>query len=851
MQQSLTPMLKQYYTVKEEVGDAFLFFRLGDFYEMFGEDAELASRLLEITLTSREAGRNRRIPMCGVPYHSADKYIVRLVKKGYSVAICEQVEDSDVAKGLVRREIVRIVTPGTLVDDNFLEARGNNYLLAVAWEGTDYGLAYADISTAEFKLTNLQTKEDLLNEIDRLQPAEILLSPALVEEREGLLPITTVPLHDSDDMTVERAKDTLCRHFGVMSLAGFGCEKMGAALKAAASVLSYLRQTQRQELPHITSLSAYGCSGRMILDRATVRSLELTFNMRDGSRQGTLLGVLDQTVTTMGGRLLRRWIMEPLVKVPDIECRLEAVQEMLSSRKTSELLHQHLEAVYDLERLLSRITLGQANGRDLVAFRSSLAALPDIKIVLSAAKASLLKCLGKDITLLEDIRQMIAAAIVDEPPLTLRDGGIIRDGFNEELDRLRSISKEGKGWLSRIEMQERERTGIKNLKIGFNQVFGYYIEVTRANLAQVPDEYIRKQTMANAERYITPELKDYESMILNAEERIGALEYELFNRVRDAIIPYAEEIQRTAVAVAQADVILSLAVTAGRNAYCRPVISEDDAILIKDGRHPVVERGSNAYVPNDTDIAGADSHIMIITGPNMAGKSTYLRQVALITLMAQIGSFVPASEARIGLVDRVFCRVGAHDDLAAGQSTFMVEMTEMANILNYATARSLILIDELGRGTSTFDGMSIAWSIVEALHDLGAKVLFATHYHQLNELEERLRGVRNYRVLVREEGDDIIFLHRIAVGGTDRSYGIEVARLAGIPRQVVERAKNVLHELEGRRLEMPQATPADQLNLFTAPEDPLLGEIRDLDILNMTPLEAMNRLQKIKDRLTE
>ncbi|MDD3926474.1 MAG: DNA mismatch repair protein MutS, partial [bacterium] len=533
MQQSLTPMLKQYYTVKEEVGDAFLFFRLGDFYEMFGEDAELASRLLEITLTSREAGKERRIPMCGVPYHSAEKYIARLVKKGYSVAICEQVEDPETAKGLVRREVIRIVTPGTLVEDSFLEARGDNYLLAVGLDGSDYGLAYADISTAEFKLTNLRTREELINEIDRLQPAEILLPPALAEEK-GSLPLASVPVHDCDDMTVERARDILCRHFGVMSLAGFGCEGMGAAQKAAASVLNYLLRTQKQELPHITSLSAYGQSGRMILDRATVRSLELTFNMRDGGRQGTLLGVLDQTVTTMGGRLMRRWIIEPLVEVPAIERRLEAVQEMMSSRKTSELLHQHLESVYDLERLLSRITLGQANGRDMVAFRSSLAALPDIKALLSAAEAPLLKGLGESITVLEDIRQMIAAAIVDEPPLTLRDGGIIRDGYNEELDRLRSVSREGKGWLNRIETQERERTGIKNLKIGFNQVFGYYIEVTKANVPQVPDDYIRKQTMVNAERYITPELKDYESMILNAEERIGTLEYELFNAVRDA-----------------------------------------------------------------------------------------------------------------------------------------------------------------------------------------------------------------------------------------------------------------------------------------------------------------------------
>lgn len=865
-----TPMLDQYLQIKRDHPGAIVFFHLGDFYEMFNDDALIASKELELTLTSREAGKENRIPMCGVPVHAANGYIGRLVSRGYKVAICEQVEDPREAKGLVRREVVRVVTPGTFTEGEAFE-KGNGFIIAVACEKDGYGLAAADLSTGEFMTTQwvgAGAEADLVNELYRLNPLEMLLQPGLGGRlaEKGLFDRSEGSFRTEGDerqFRHENGKSALMTHFGVSSLEGFGCADWPLAVTAAGALLTYLQETQRHSLPHITRLQSYSTRGYMYLDAATRRNLELTRTMREGEHRGTLLWVLDETVTTMGRRLIRRWLEQPLLDVTEVSRRLDAVNNLTHDFRLRQALRELLGGVYDLERLTGRVAVGNANARDLVALRTSVEKLPDIIAALSGDMSARLTELRKSIDPLTETAHAIHEAIIDDPPLSLKDGGIIRPGYNPELDELRSIGTNAREWLSTFEAHERERTGIKSLKVGFNQVFGYYIEVTRANLALVPADYQRKQTLANGERFITPELKRYEEMILGAGERGASLEYQLLTALRDRVSEKVPALQTDAASLAELDVLASLAEVAVRNNYCRPDVEQNGEVFIKDGRHPVVERmlGPGEFVPNDSYLDLADNRLHIITGPNMAGKSTYLRQVALITLMAQVGSFVPAAHARIGLVDRIFTRVGASDDLATGQSTFMVEMHELANILNHATRSSLLVLDEIGRGTSTFDGLSIAWAVIEYLQDparIGAKSLFATHYHELTELEGLLPGVRNMQVAVRKRGEDIIFLRKIVPGGADRSYGIEVARLAGLPPQILSRAREILDSLEnkedkelravvGRRRSRTSAPP--QLTLFAEANQNLVQELQLVDLGRMSPLEALKLLYEWKERV--
>ncbi|RJQ30762.1 MAG: DNA mismatch repair protein MutS [Peptococcaceae bacterium] len=853
---SFTPMIQQYLEIKKQYQDAILFFRLGDFYEMFFEDAHLASRELEITLTGREGGKEKRVPMCGIPFHAADNYIARLIEKGYKVAICEQVEDPASARGIVRREVIRVITAGTVIEENLLKDKKNNYLVVIAPGDEGYGLAVSDISTGLFMVTqfgNSEAKSALLNELARLQPSEVVLPESFADNKKfvKMLSDTASPAVSSfreEAFQLDQAIAILAKNLlEVPDLSG-----LPLAASASGALLAFLLDTQKQEPKHLNQLIVYSTNQYMLLDATTRRNLELTISARGGSRRGTLLWVLDNTVTAMGGRLIKSWLEQPLQEIETIKARLEAVEEFTKEIFLRRSLHNHLKQIYDLERLASRISFGSANARDLVALKTSLAVLPEIKYLLAQSRSFLIKKLAGDIDSLEDICSLVETAIVEAPPFSVREGGLIKSGYHEEVDRLRSTSKNGKTMLAELEGRERSRTGIKSLKIGFNRVFGYYLEVTRTNLELVPDDYQRRQTLANAERFITPELKQLEDTILGAEDRLVQFEYQIFTTIREQIAGEISRIQQSAGAVARADVLLSLAEAAIKGRYTRPVVNQGERIIIRDGRHPVLEQvlKPGQFVPNDTLLGNSECSLSLITGPNMAGKSTYMRQVALIVLMAQAGSFVPAGSAEIGIVDRIFTRVGAFDDLSAGQSTFMVEMDECRTIVLEATKNSLIILDEVGRGTSTYDGISIARALAEYIHDrIRAKTLFSTHYHELTDLEQ-LPGIINLTIAVKEEGEDIIFLRKVLPGKADRSYGIHVAQLAGLPPAIISRAGKILKEMEIRQNCAEQTAAGSEFSTVSServnPEHPVLRELVALDLLNMTPLEALNKLYRLQ-----
>jgi DNA mismatch repair protein MutS len=864
----LTPAMRQYAEMKARYPDCILFFRMGDFYEMFFEDAVTASKILEITLTSRNKNSADAIPLCGFPYHAASPYTAKLIEKGYKVAICEQVEDPKLAKGVVRREVVRVVTPGLVLDAENLRAKENNFLAALVMKGGRYGLAWADISTGEFLVTETGDRVSFLAEIAGLEIRELLIAEglddtllirAIAGEGEGCR-IGRLP---PERFASEAAGILLRNHFPSGKLEALAMDSHPAAAGAAGAVLAYMTETQRDALSHINDLTWYDSGANLILDDIAKRNLELFATIAEGKKKGSLFHVLDQTVTSMGGRRLRRWLNYPLRDPQRIRERLAAVSEIRERHLIREFLRVMLKSVYDLERLGSRISVGLANGRDLASLGASLQVLPEIRDSLREGESSLLASIHAGIDTLTDIRELIEKAIVAVPPLTIREGGIIREGYDPELDRLIAVMRNGRQWIAALEERERQRTKIGSLKVGFNSVFGYYIEVTKANARLVPPDYIRKQTLVNAERYINEELKGYEETVLHAEERRQAREYDLFVEIRGRIAGEIRRIQETASRIADLDALASLAEVAERHNYCRPAVDGEESIEITDGRHPVVERMTDAagFVPNDVLLDLEKNRFLIITGPNMAGKSTFIRQIALIVLMAQMGSFVPAAQARIGVVDRIFTRIGAADSLAGGQSTFMVEMTEVANILRHATRRSLIILDEVGRGTSTFDGLSIAWATAEYLHDapaLGARTLFATHYHELTELAVTKEGVKNFNIAVREWGDRIIFLRKIMEGGTNRSYGIQVARLAGVPAEVVTRAMEILRNMEQGELDevgMPKIARGkktqkntNQLSLFADQNAAIIEELKELDLLNLTPLDAMRRLGEWKER---
>ncbi len=877
MAQQVTPMMQQYLDTKEQYKDCILFYRLGDFYEMFYEDAITASRELEITLTGKSCGTEERAPMCGVPYHAVDNYLNRLVKKGYKVAICEQVEDPKTTKGIVKREVVRIVTPGTNISSSALEETKNNYLMSIVYVSSRcYGISTADISTGDYFVTEVDEIKTLYDEINKFCPSEIIcndafyMSGADIDDLKNRLNITISSL-DSWYFDDESCKKALREHFNVIELSGLGIADYDAGVIAAGSLLQYLFETQKNSLSHLTRIVPYQTGKYMILDTATRRNLELLETLREKQKRGSLLWVLDKTKTAMGGRMLRTFIEQPLINKSEIVERQDCIEELNKQLITREELREYLNPIYDLERLIGKISYKSANPRDLIAFNSSIEMLPHIKYLLEGFDGKLLADIHDNIDTLDDLHELITNAIDEEPPITVKEGGIIKNGFNEEIDRLRSAKSDGKSWLADLEAREREKTGIKNLKIKFNKVFGYYFEVTNSFKDMVPDYFIRKQTLANAERYSTGELKDLEDIILGAEDRLFSLEYDLYSEIRDTIAKEVIRIQSTAKAIAKLDVMVSLASVAERNNFVRPKINEKGIIEIKNGRHPVVERmiPNDMFVANDTSLDNSSNRINIITGPNMAGKSTYMRQVALIVLMAQIGSFVPASQANIGICDRIFTRVGASDDLASGQSTFMVEMTEVANILRNATSNSLLILDEIGRGTSTFDGLSIAWAVVEHISNtrlLGAKTLFATHYHELTELEGKLNGVNNYCIAVKEQGDNIVFLRKIIKGGADKSYGIQVAKLAGVPDTVIERAKEIVEELinaditesvkdiavgKKKRPERKlDEVDLEQMTLFdTVKDDDIIRELKELDVDNLTPKEALNTLYQLQSKL--
>ena len=875
-----TPMMQKYLETKAEYKDCILFYRLGDFYEMFFEDALTASKELEITLTGKDCGQEERAPMCGVPYHAVEGYLNKLVSKGYKVAICEQVEDPKLAKGLVKREVVRVVTPGTNTDVQALEESKNSYLMCVTYMQAKIGISLADVTTGDFFLTEVDDLKKLSDEIIKYQPKEIIANDAFLvsgmdmEDLRGRLGITVYALepHFFDD---DAAKKCLMKHFHVNTLAGLGIADFPTGFIAAGALLLYLYDTQKTSLSHISHIYPYITSKYMLLDSSTRRNLELSETLREKQKRGSLLWVLDKTKTAMGGRTLRSYIEQPLIEKEDIEKRLDAVEELSKDSVSRDEIREYLNPVYDLERLLGRISYKTANPRDLIAFRNSLQMLPHIKAVMKGFAKQLLTDIREEIDSLEDICSLIAAAVEEEPPVTIREGGIIRDGFDEDIDMLRSAKRDGKKWLAELENEDRERTGIKNLKIKYNKVFGYYFEVTNSYKNLVPEDYVRKQTLANAERYTTPRLKELEDTVLNAEDKLCTLEYELFCKIRDAISAEMERIQKTAKAVARLDVFASLSLVSERNGYVRPKLNEKGVIDIRDGRHPVVEKmiEHDMFIANDTYLDNNNRLIAVITGPNMAGKSTYMRQAALIVLMAQTGCFVPAKSANIGIVDRIFTRVGASDDLASGQSTFMVEMNEVANILRNATAKSLLILDEIGRGTSTFDGLSIAWAVIEHSSNrklLGAKTLFATHYHELTELEGKINNVNNYCIAVKEQGDDIVFLRKIIKGGADKSYGIQVAKLAGVPDVVIGRAKEIVEQLSDNDItEKVQSIAIDnrsdgrikkaehfdevdmaQISLFdTVKDEDVLKELKEADISNMTPLDALNTLYRLQSKL--
>ncbi len=876
----LTPMMQKYMETKEQYKDCILFYRLGDFYEMFFDDALVASRELEITLTGKSCGLEERAPMCGIPYHAVEGYLSKLVSRGYKVAICEQVEDPKLAKGLVKREVIRVVTPGTNLNVQSLEAGKNNYLLSIAYTPDGIGISAADVTTGDYYVTEVEDLKKLNDELMKYEPSEIICNEAFlvsgfdVNDLKSRLHISVNALesHMFDD---DGCRRILMKHFKVNTLIGLGVEEFSTGLLAAGALLQYLYDTQKTDLEHFTHIYPYLTSKYMLLDSSTRRNLELTETLREKQKRGSLLWVLDKTKTAMGARLLRNYIEQPLIEKDEMEKRLDAIQELNQDSISRDEIREYLNPIYDLERLLSKVTYKTANPRDLIAFRNSLQMLPPIKTVLSAFEKEELTEIREQIDGLEDIYQLIDEAIIDEPPLSIREGGMIKDQFDETIDRLRSAKHDGKQWLAQLEEEDRERTGIKNLKIKYNKVFGYYFEVTNSYKDLVPEDYIRKQTLANAERYTTPRLKELEDTILNAEDKLQTLEYDVFCKIRDTIAQELVRIQNTAKAIAKLDVYASLSLVSERNHYVRPKLNEKGVIDIKDGRHPVVEQmiTNDMFIANDTYLDNGSHCISVITGPNMAGKSTYMRQTALIVLMAQIGCFVPARTANIGIVDRIFTRVGASDDLASGQSTFMVEMNEVANILRNATSKSLLILDEIGRGTSTFDGLSIAWAVIEHISNrklLGAKTLFATHYHELTELEGKMNNVNNYCIAVKECGDDIVFLRKIVKGGADKSYGIQVAKLAGVPDMVIDRAKEIVEQLsdnditekvqsiaidnknDGKVKKQPKYDEVDlaQMSLFdTVTDEDILKELMEIEVTTLTPLDALNTLYRLQNKL--
>ena len=873
-------MMTQYVETKKQYPDCILFYRLGDFYEMFFEDALTASKELEITLTGKECGLEERAPMCGVPYHAVDSYLYKLVQKGYKVAIAEQMEDPKLAKGLVKREVIRVVTPGTITSSQALDETKNNYLMGIVYIGDTYGISTCDMTTGDYLVTEVEGERNLLDEIHKFAPSEIICNEAFYMSSIDLDDLknryhVAVSSLDSHYFSDDSCRKVLKEHFHVSTLDGLGLADYDAGVIAAGAVMEYLYETQKNSLAHIVTITPYTTGQFMIIDTSTRRNLELVETLREKQRRGSLLWVLDKTKTAMGARLMRTMIEQPLIRKEQIIERQNAIEELNMSYISREEIREYLGPVYDLERLIGRITYKSANPRDLIAFRNSLKMLPFIRDILKEFHSAALKEIHEDMDPLQDLYDLIERAIVEEPPIVTREGGMIKEGYNEEADKLRHAKTEGKTWLAELEARERDKTGIKNLKIKYNKVFGYYFEVTNSFKDLVPDYFIRKQTLANAERYTTDELKNLEDIILGAEDKLFSLEYDLFCDVRDQIAGEVNRIQTTAKAIAGLDVFSSLSLVATRNNYVKPKINEKGTIHIKNGRHPVVELmlKDDLFVANDTVLDNNKNRISIITGPNMAGKSTYMRQTALIVLMAQIGSFVPADEADIGVCDRIFTRVGASDDLASGQSTFMVEMTEVANILRNATRNSLVILDEIGRGTSTFDGLSIAWAVVEYISNtrvLGAKTLFATHYHELTELEDTMSGVTNYCIAVKEQGDDIVFLRKIIKGGADKSYGIQVAKLAGVPDQVITRAKELVEELSSADITMkareiaeasanvsqhktvtrPDEVDLNQMTLFdTVKNDDIIHELEEISINEITPMEALNILSRLQSKL--
>lgn len=866
-----SPMMQHYLETKSQYKDCILFYRLGDFYEMFFEDAITTSRELELTLTGKDCGQEERAPMCGIPYHAAENYISKLIAKGYKVAICEQVEDPKKAKGIVKRDVIRVVTPGTVMESNLLEEKRNNYIMSIYKSGIFYGVTVCDISTGDFRTTQIKDTNNfamLLDEIAKYAPAEIIVNPMMYECQEEISKIKErfeIYITRLEESEFSSNYDLIENKYHLVDDNDVEVDTIidqVLSISATNGLLKYLLDTQKNTLDHINKLIVYSTTKYMALDINARRNLEVTEKLRDKSKKGTLLWVLDKTSTSMGGRMLRRWLNDPLVDVNQINKRLEAVEELKNNIILRGDLIDLLKRVYDIERLAGKISYGSANGRDLISLKNSVKQLPDVKKALSIANSKMMTELYDGLDELQDIYEIIEKAIVDEPPITIKEGGLIKLGYDEEIDKLKTATTEGKNWLLNLEMEEKEKTGIKNLKVGFNKVFGYYIEVTKSNVSLVPDRYIRKQTLTTGERYITEELKNLENQILGAEEKVVNLEYNAFTEIRDKIELQIQRIQKAANIISILDVLCSFATVAEDLNYVRPIVDKEGIIEIKDGRHPVIEKmlPSGSFVQNDTYLDKNENRLSIITGPNMAGKSTYMRQVALITLMAQCGSFVPASYAKIGVVDKIFTRVGASDDLSMGQSTFMVEMMEVATILKEATNNSLVILDEIGRGTSTYDGLSIAWAVAEYISDrekCGAKTLFATHYHELTKLEDKIEGVKNYSVAVKEKGEDVIFLRKIVPGGTDESYGVHVAKLAGVPKVVTKRANEILKTLErksilGEKIQEKEnkQVAAGQLDLYNYKLAEIAHEIDRININELTPIDALNEIVKIKEKMS-
>ena len=865
-----SPMMQHYLDMKEKYKDCILFYRLGDFYEMFFDDAINVSKELELTLTGKECGQEERAPMCGIPYHAADSYIAKLIANGHKVAICEQLEDPKLAKGMVKRDVIRVVTPGTVIEANLLEDKKNNYIMSVYKNGIYYGLTACDVTTGDLRTTEIKETNNfsaLLDEISKYSPAELVVNPMMYDCSEEIAKIKErfdVYITRLEEKEFTDNYEALSVKYKIVDDEENPVEDLSKymlSVVATNALFTYLLDTQKNNLDHINKIIIYSVTKYMSLDINARRNLEITEKLRDKAKKGTLLWVLDKTSTAMGGRLLRRWLNNPLIDVSKINKRLDAVAELKDNIILRGDILDNLKKVYDIERLAGKISYGSANGRDLISLKSSAKQLPEIKKILSQAKSNLLTELYSELDTLDDVYDIIDKTIVDEPPISVKEGGLIKLGYDEEIDKLKTATTDGKNWIINLEAEEREKTGIKGLKVGFNKVFGYYIEVTKSNISLVPDRYIRKQTLTGGERYITEELKNLENQIIGAEEKVVNLEYNVFVEVRDKIEAQIERVQKSAGIIATLDCLCSLATVAEDQNYVRPEVDESGVLDIKDGRHPVIEKilPSGSFVQNDTYLDESENRLAIITGPNMAGKSTYMRQVALITLMAQIGSFVPASYARIGVVDKIFTRVGASDDLSMGQSTFMVEMMEVAQILKEATANSLVILDEIGRGTSTYDGLSIAWAVAEYISDkekCGAKTLFATHYHELTDLENKLEGVKNYSIAVKEKGEDIIFLRKIVKGGTDESYGVHVAKLAGVPQTVTKRANEILKSIErknvlnNKKIEKQEKGVADgQLTMFNYKLAEIAHELDKVDVNELTPIDALNTLVKIKEKM--